>query len=44
MTSTVPASTLAGPFAFESYSGNIDLDQGFTTTIAISNVAIYEME
>jgi hypothetical protein len=44
MTSTVPASTLAGPFAFESYSGNIDLDQGFTTTVAISNVAIYEME
>jgi hypothetical protein len=44
VTSTVPASELAGPFSFESYSGNIDLYQGFTTTVAISNVAIYELQ
>ena len=34
-------SSLAGPLAFESYSGNIDMFQGYTTTLAISNLAIF---
>jgi len=40
----LPPSSLAGPLAFESYSGNIDLFQGYTTTVAISNVAIFGPE
>jgi len=37
----LPPSSLSGPLSFESYSGNIDLFQEYTTTVAISNVAIF---
>ncbi|SRR5258707_7717977 len=40
----LPPSSLSGPLSFESYSGNIDLFQGYTTTVAVSNVAIYGPE
>lgn len=40
----LPTWSLLGPFAFESYSGSIDLFQGYSTTVAVSNVAIYGPE